>query len=88
MSESAKDQLYVERKLRQAVKAGKLFPYQNIGSEFMPPLYEGDLLYMPTTFPGVSPTKAREILQERLAANAERQAWLSVVEGELVVHGE
>jgi Cu(I)/Ag(I) efflux system membrane protein CusA/SilA len=42
---------------------GKLFPYQNIGSEFMPPLYEGDLLYMPTTFPGISPTKARQILQ-------------------------
>ena len=46
-----------------AFTAGKLFPYQNIGSEFMPPLYEGDLLYMPTTFPGISPTKAREILQ-------------------------
>ena len=42
---------------------GKFFPFQNIGSEFMPPLYEGDLLYMPTTFPGISPTKAREILQ-------------------------
>jgi len=46
-----------------ARKANKFFPYQNIGSEFMPPLYEGDLLYMPTTFPGISPTKAREILQ-------------------------
>ena len=46
-----------------AFKVGKLFPYQNLGSEFMPPLYEGDLLYMPTTFPGVSPTKARELLQ-------------------------
>jgi Cu(I)/Ag(I) efflux system membrane protein CusA/SilA len=44
-------------------QVGKLFPFQNIGSEFMPPLYEGDLLYMPTTFPGISPTKAREILQ-------------------------
>ncbi len=44
--------------------AGKLFPFQNIGSEFMPPLYEGDLLYMPTTFPGISSTKAREILQQ------------------------
>jgi len=43
---------------------GKLFPYQNVGSEFMPPLYEGDLLYMPTTFPGISPTKARQILQQ------------------------
>jgi Cu(I)/Ag(I) efflux system membrane protein CusA/SilA len=39
------------------------FLYQKIGSEFMPPLYEGDLLYMPTTFPGISPTKAREVLQ-------------------------
>jgi Cu(I)/Ag(I) efflux system membrane protein CusA/SilA len=46
-----------------AFQAGKFFPYQNIGSEFMPPLYEGDLLYMPTTFPGISPTKAREVLQ-------------------------
>jgi Cu(I)/Ag(I) efflux system membrane protein CusA/SilA len=46
-----------------AFQAGKLFPYQNIGSEFMPPLYEGDLLYMPTTFPGISPTKARELIQ-------------------------
>ena len=43
---------------------GKAFPYQNIGSEFMPPLYEGDLLYMPTTFPGISSTKARELLQQ------------------------
>jgi Cu(I)/Ag(I) efflux system membrane protein CusA/SilA len=47
----------------RALKLGSLFPYQNIGSEFMPPLYEGDLLYMPTTFPGISPTKAREVLQ-------------------------
>lgn len=47
-----------------AARIGKWFPYQNIGSEFMPPLSEGDLLYMPTTFPGISPTKAREILQQ------------------------
>ncbi len=46
-----------------AANIGRIFPFQNLGSEFMPPLYEGDLLYMPTTFPGVSPTKAREILQ-------------------------
>ena len=53
-----------EGKMRDtAFTAGKLFPFQIIGSEFMPPLYEGDLLYMPTTFPGISPTKAREILQ-------------------------
>jgi Cu(I)/Ag(I) efflux system membrane protein CusA/SilA len=47
-----------------AGKLGKLFPYQNLGSEFMPPLYEGDLLYMPTTFPGIGPTEARQILQQ------------------------
>jgi Cu(I)/Ag(I) efflux system membrane protein CusA/SilA len=47
-----------------AAAAGKAFPFQNLGSEFMPPLYEGDLLYMPTTFPGISPTKAREVLQQ------------------------
>jgi len=46
-----------------AFEVGRIFPYQNLGSEFMPPLYEGDLLYMPTTFPGISPTKAREVLQ-------------------------
>ncbi len=39
-------------------------PFSRIGSEFMPPLYEGDLLYMPTTLPGISITKAREILQQ------------------------
>ena len=39
-------------------------PYSRLGSEFMPPLWEGDLLYMPTTLPGVSVTKAREILQQ------------------------
>jgi Cu(I)/Ag(I) efflux system membrane protein CusA/SilA len=47
-----------------AAMANPLFPFQNIGSEFMPPLYEGDLLYMPTTFPGISSTKARELLQQ------------------------
>lgn len=47
-----------------AATLGRAFPFQNIGSEFMPPLYEGDLLYMPTTFPGISPTKAREVLQQ------------------------
>jgi len=39
-------------------------PFSRLGSEFMPPLYEGDLLYMPTTLPGISITKAREILQQ------------------------
>ncbi|HEV2393183.1 MAG TPA: efflux RND transporter permease subunit [Verrucomicrobiae bacterium] len=47
-----------------AFKLGKYFPYQNLGSEFMPPLYEGDLLYMPTTFPGLGVTEARAIIQQ------------------------
>lgn len=41
-----------------------IIPFKKIGSEFMPPLYEGDLLYMPTTLPGISITKARELLQQ------------------------
>ena len=44
--------------------ASIVVPIQKIGSEFMPPLWEGDLLYMPTTFPGLSVTKAKEILQQ------------------------
>ena len=39
-----------------------IVPIQRIGSEFMPALFEGELLYMPTTLPGVSATKMREIL--------------------------
>ncbi len=38
--------------------------FPGLGSEFMPPLEEGDLLYMPTTDPGISATKARELLQQ------------------------
>ncbi|MCO6356619.1 CusA/CzcA family heavy metal efflux RND transporter [Pseudoalteromonas shioyasakiensis] len=40
------------------------YPVNKIGSEFIPPLDEGDLMYMPTTYPGVSIGKAREILQQ------------------------
>ncbi|GGB45190.1 efflux RND transporter permease subunit [Shewanella inventionis] len=40
------------------------YPLTNMGSEFMPTLEEGDLLYMPTTLPGVSAGKAAEILQQ------------------------
>ncbi len=39
-------------------------PIAKTGSEFMPALYEGELLYMPTTLPGVSITKAKEILAQ------------------------
>ncbi|MGP0629635.1 efflux RND transporter permease subunit [Nitrospina sp. 32_T5] len=41
-----------------------LIPLKKLGSEFMPPLDEGDLLYMPTTLPGISITKARQLLQQ------------------------
>ncbi len=41
-----------------------LWPLQHVGSEFMPPLDEGDLLYMPTALPGLSAAKAAELLQQ------------------------
>jgi len=62
----------IEAALRwpRAVLAGALillaatwYPVHKIGSEFIPPLDEGDLLYMPTTLPGLSPGKAAELLQ-------------------------
>ncbi|GGA68869.1 cation transporter [Neiella marina] len=40
------------------------WPVNKIGSEFMPPLDEGDLMYMPTTYAGISIGKARELLQQ------------------------
>ena len=48
-----------------------VIPFNHLGSEFMPELDEGDLLYMPTTFTGVSVGKAGEILQatDRLIRN-------------------
>ncbi|MBN8507073.1 MAG: efflux RND transporter permease subunit [Burkholderiales bacterium] len=44
--------------------AVSLWPLQHLGSEFMPPLDEGDLLYMPTALPGLSAGKASELLQQ------------------------
>lgn len=41
-----------------------VYPINKIGSEFIPPLDEGDLMYMPTTYPGISVGKARELLQQ------------------------
>jgi copper/silver efflux system protein len=41
-----------------------VWPLRNLGTEFMPPLDEGDLLYMPTTDPSISVTKARQVLQQ------------------------
>ena len=46
------------------ILVGTFVPYSKLGSEFMPPLNEGDLLYMPTTPPGISITKAKELLQQ------------------------
>jgi Cu(I)/Ag(I) efflux system membrane protein CusA/SilA len=43
--------------------ASTIVPLQRIGSEFMPPLDEGDLLYMPTTMPAISATEAADLLQ-------------------------
>lgn len=50
--------------LAVVVSAIGFYPVNKIGSEFIPPLDEGDLMYMPTTYPGLSVGKAREILQQ------------------------
>lgn len=61
---------FVVRRPRRVILGATLLvgltwlPFSRLGSEFMPPLFEGDLLYMPTTLPGISVTKAREILQQ------------------------
>ena len=47
-----------------ALLAATAYPLQRLGSEFMPPLDEGDILYMPTTYPGISITKAKELMQQ------------------------
>jgi Cu(I)/Ag(I) efflux system membrane protein CusA/SilA len=47
-----------------AFVASAYWPYRQLGTEFMPPLDEGDLLYMPTTDPGISITKAKQVLQQ------------------------
>jgi Cu(I)/Ag(I) efflux system membrane protein CusA/SilA len=50
--------------LAVVLTASMVVPLSRTGSEFMPALYEGELLYMPTTLPGVSITKAKEILAQ------------------------
>ena len=50
--------------LALAFIASAIWPFTQLGSEFMPPLDEGDLLYMPTTDPSISVTKARQVLQQ------------------------
>jgi Cu/Ag efflux pump CusA len=55
------------RKLTLALAFGILaataFPFLQLGKEFMPPLNEGDILYMPTAVPGMSVTEATQTLQ-------------------------
>src|SRR5205085_11966211 len=46
------------------VLAASVYPVTHIGGEFMPPLDEGDLLYMPSSLPGISAGKAAELLQQ------------------------
>ena len=46
------------------ILAATLYPATRIGAEFMPPLDEGDLLYMPSALPGISAGKAAELLQQ------------------------
>ncbi|WP_165313968.1 efflux RND transporter permease subunit [Vibrio ziniensis] len=50
--------------LALALMASAYYPTSKLGSEFIPPLDEGDLMYMPTTYPGISIGKARELLQQ------------------------
>ncbi|WP_372920672.1 efflux RND transporter permease subunit [Roseovarius sp.] len=50
--------------LAAALVASMIHPLQRLGTEFMPELNEGDFLYMPSLYPGVSIGKAREVLQQ------------------------
>lgn len=50
--------------LSLAAVASVAYPLSKIGTEFMPELYEGELLYMPTTLPGISISKAKEVLAQ------------------------
>lgn len=57
------------------------WPLQRIGTEFMPELNEGDFLYMPSLYPGVSIGKAREVLQQT-------DRLIATVPEVLTVHGK
>ena len=49
--------------LAAIILGGTVFPYSQLGKEFMPPLNEGDILYMPTAVPGISISEAAKVLQ-------------------------
>jgi Cu(I)/Ag(I) efflux system membrane protein CusA/SilA len=61
--------------------ASMMWPLQRIGTEFMPELNEGDFLYMPSLYPGVSIGKAREVLQQT-------DRLIATVPEVLTVHGK
>ncbi|RBI83447.1 CusA/CzcA family heavy metal efflux RND transporter [Rhodosalinus halophilus] len=67
--------------LAAAVVASMWYPLQRLGSEFMPELNEGDFLYMPTLYPGVSIGEAREVLQQT-------NRLIATVPEVLTVHGK
>lgn len=46
------------------ITASAAYPWKKLGYELMPPLYEGDLMYMPTTLPGISVEEASQLLQQ------------------------
>lgn len=50
--------------LATVVLMASIWPLRQLGNEFMPPMDEGDLLYMPTALPGLSTAKAAELLQQ------------------------
>jgi Cu(I)/Ag(I) efflux system membrane protein CusA/SilA len=57
--------------LQRALFGRAYVPFPQLGSEFIPPFWEGDLLYMPTTLPGIGPGAAADLLQrtDRLIAS-------------------
>ena len=64
-----------------ALVVSMAWPLQRIGTEFMPELNEGDFLYMPSLYPGVSIGKAREVLQQS-------DRLIATVPEVLTVHGK
>jgi copper/silver efflux system protein len=67
--------------LAAALVASMGWPLQRLGTEFMPELNEGDFLYMPSLYPGVSIGKAREVLQQT-------DRLIKTVPEVLTVHGK
>ena len=59
----AEEEMAGHRRGRSLLVAATVPVYLQLGSEFMPPLEEGSLLYMPTTMPGISITEAQKVLQ-------------------------